>query len=257
MKKYLQLLGFLFSHPSWAWSRIWYLPHNPLNSAKWRTKRLDEYQNYDTPLHDATMQACNSSADDVTRVFAEFEEIKIDRTAGGSIIPTEFGATEELAQLVYSIVRLTKPAVIVETGVGPGITSYYLLKALERNGEGALYSIELPMLDAGYEEAVGKFVPEDLKSRWNLIFGSGVYEVKRLRRKYKNIDLFIHDSLHTYLNQRAEYELGMDWLKPGGTLISDDIENDSLLDVHDKKGGRLLTTAQSKPGCLGILIKEG
>jgi hypothetical protein len=44
------------------------------------------------------------------------------------------------AEVYYSIVRLSKHSVVVETGVQSGISSSFILQALEKNGEGKLYS---------------------------------------------------------------------------------------------------------------------
>ena len=46
---------------------------------------------------------------------------------------------DSLGIVLYVIIRSTKPAVIVETGVQNGISSRSILRALEINGSGLLY----------------------------------------------------------------------------------------------------------------------
>src|SRR5215472_8825018 len=45
--------------------------------------------------------------------------------------------------LQYAAVRASTPEVVVETGVANGVSSSYLLLALQKNGRGILHSIEL------------------------------------------------------------------------------------------------------------------
>gem|GEM_PF-4501569 len=45
--------------------------------------------------------------------------------------------------VIYSVVRATKPEIVVETGVNNGISTYFILSALERNDSGLLYSIDI------------------------------------------------------------------------------------------------------------------
>jgi hypothetical protein len=46
------------------------------------------------------------------------------------------------------------------------VTTAFILQALAANGEGHLWSIDLPPI--GAEEFTGSFVPQHLKSRWTL-----------------------------------------------------------------------------------------
>jgi hypothetical protein len=52
------------------------------------------------------------------------------------------GAMGDEAELLYVCFRLTRPALVVETGVGAGLSTAYILKALERNNHGQLYSVD-------------------------------------------------------------------------------------------------------------------
>jgi predicted O-methyltransferase YrrM len=54
---------------------------------------------------------------------------------------------------LYALCRYLRPKVIVETGVGLGTSSLFILQALEDNGEGTLYSIDKPY--AEYQSDAG------------------------------------------------------------------------------------------------------
>ena len=64
-----------------------------------------------------------------------------NRTSGMKI---NWSATSELAAITYSLVRLLKPELVVETGVGAGVSSWTILSAMEENRTGNLISIDLP-----------------------------------------------------------------------------------------------------------------
>jgi len=74
--------------------------------------------------------------------------------------PGRFYMTRE-ADLLYVVVRLMKPDVVVETGVGAGKSSAFILKAMEKNGKGVLHSIDLP----DEKQSSGWIVQDDLRSR--------------------------------------------------------------------------------------------
>jgi len=54
------------------------------------------------------------------------------------------GGTEvEVAEFLYSLVRLNKPETVVETGTHLGISSLYMALGLEKNGKGTLTTYEV------------------------------------------------------------------------------------------------------------------
>jgi hypothetical protein len=139
--------------------------------------------------------------------------------------------------LLYSIVRLKKPNVVVETGVGPGSTSALILRGLMQNSKGILYSIDLPGQDSivypqigrtynihvppGYE--VGWLVPPWTRKRWKLILGDSREELPKLLSSGLKIDIFLHDSLHT--DEHIKFELGtvIPYMEKDAFLLADDV----------------------------------
>jgi hypothetical protein len=89
------------------------------------------------------------------------------------------------SMIIYSIVRIIKPDIVIETGAGPGGSSALILNALQRNNKGHLYSIDLPGYDSIIYPKIGRFynihvppgyetgwlVPQELRSRWSLVRG--------------------------------------------------------------------------------------
>jgi predicted O-methyltransferase YrrM len=192
----------------------------------------------------------------VSRTLQEFAEIELDREVEPSVISPGYDASETLAKICYTLVRLNVPSLVVETGVGRGVTSYYILRALEKNQKGCLYSVDLPPLKRHARHEVGRLVPPSLRSRWVLSFGPGIDAMQTLQEKLRDIDMFVHDSNHTYRNQRAEYGIALAWLRERGILVSDDVGNDALLEVAAESGCELWVT-QAKPSTyIGVVRKR-
>jgi predicted O-methyltransferase YrrM len=138
--------------------------------------------------------------------------------------PYRFGSTGEFdCESLYFLVRSLKPHVVVETGVCYGASSAYILEALARNGKGELYSIDLG--NDAQEPPIDFFVPPHLHHHWNLIIGDSKQELPRLLKRLGHIDLFHHDSLHTFEHMMWEYKTAFPHLHPEGVLSSHDVIN--------------------------------
>ena len=123
----------------------------------------------------------------------------------------------------YAAVRALRPEIIVETGVASGVSSAYLLLALQRNEQGTLHSVEIG--DAAYlptNKEPGWIVPEWLRTRWHIHIGDARAVLPGLLRELGPVDMFIHDSLHTYEHMKWEFELADPHIKRGGLLLADD-----------------------------------
>jgi predicted O-methyltransferase YrrM len=132
-------------------------------------------------------------------------------------------------ELLYIITRIMKPNVVVETGVASGVSSAYILQALEDNEKGELYSIDISAYVPRGVKPTGWIVPSSFRRRWHLIIGSSSQKLPHLLENLREIDVFLHDSLHTYENMSWEYKTAWPLIRKGGILLSDDIqENDAF-----------------------------
>lgn len=157
---------------------------------------------------------------------------------------------------VYFLVRKTKPETIVETGVWYGVSSSIILNALKRNDKGTLYSIDLPAYyeTGGYTDenpylnindrtsslppsrSPGFIIPATLKRRWKLILGDSKIHLPQVFNEIKSTDIFLHDSLHSYENMMFEFNLALKNVKPGGFIMSDNIDwHDAYVDFCKEK----------------------
>jgi hypothetical protein len=152
-----------------------------------------------------------------------------------------------LARLCYALVRALRPETVIETGVCYGVTSSYILKALEQNSGGKLYSIDLPPLGKNADDFVGWLVPPRLKNRWRLIRGLSGEILPEVLKEIEEVDVFVHDSLHTYRNMRREFEIVTPRLGRPSAVISDDIEgNSAFLEWGEEHRPDFCTVLQEK-----------
>ena len=146
--------------------------------------------------------------------------------------------------VMYMLVRLMRPGIVVETGVEHGVSSWIVLLAMERNGKGALHSIDLPNQDVVDEsigfwqrnimppgKETGWMVPRELRGRWRLHLGDAKELLPALLPTLGPLDIFTHDSLHSYDHMMFEFRTAWPHLRDGGVLCSDDIDaNRSFVD---------------------------
>ena len=153
--------------------------------------------------------------------------------------------------LLYALVRDLRPAVFVETGVLHGLTSAFVLEALDRNHRGRLISVDLPSYHEqgpanrdGYNATLpygrepGWVVVEDRRVRWELMLGRSDEILPEILPRVGPIDVFCHDSEHTYGTMWDELRLAWSALREGGVLVCDNLDaNPSFFDfcrAHDR-----------------------
>lgn len=137
---------------------------------------------------------------------------------------------------LYILIRTYRPKLMIETGVFDGQSSALILQALADNGQGELISVDFPALctvegstDRMAESTLppgkgpGWLIPDALRDRHTLQLGDARELLPPLLEQHKPIDVFFHDSLHTFEHQMFEYQVAWPVLRKGGLLLSDDI----------------------------------
>ncbi len=133
----------------------------------------------------------------------------------------------------YALVRLQRPAVVVETGVDKGLGTCVIASALLRNTE---------------EGSPGKVVAIDISPRAGWLIAQPYSEVVELVIDDSHaalsslddaIDLFIHDSAHTYEHEAGEYQIIKERLSDDAVLLSDNAHGlPTLMDFAEATGQR-------------------
>jgi hypothetical protein len=169
---------------------------------------------------------------------------------------------------IWALTRHLRPQTVVETGVAHGVTSRFILEALERNAKGHLWSIDRPPLEPEWQHQIGVAVDSRLTHRWSYIRGSSRRRLPKLISEVGKIDLFVHDSLHSERNVRFEIDRAWAALTPGGAIVVDDIDvNRGFHSFTHDHAGYLALVCESEPlrpdsrrfnkkGLFGIVLKE-
>jgi len=164
------------------------------------------------------------------------------------------------AEAIWCLVAHVRPVKVVETGVAHGLTSRVILEGLARNSSGHLWSIDLPAVDSALHPEIGIAIPAELRSRWTYVPGTSRERLPHLLAELGNIDVFIHDSLHTGRNQLFELRSAWAALRPGGVAVVDDIDHSLAFRVFlDRIGpGRWLAAGHvTGSGLWGVAVKDG
>ena len=142
---------------------------------------------------------------------------------------------------LYALTRWRRPAVVVESGGFVGMSSAFILKSLVDEGltTAKLYSIEW-----SEDCEQGALIPDELRSQFVPMRGK-VEDLVRSDELPSSIDMFLHDSSHSYRHMLWEFRQFWPRLRDGGLLVSHDVQMNAAFPefvaktyAHDKKTGR-------------------
>jgi len=155
-------------------------------------------------------------------------------------------------EIIYSIIRERKPAVIVETGVHVGYSSIIMLYALNKNGKGKLISMDNFQCKP---DLIPTFILDEyfdvLLERWDFYRdNSKVLLMKPFIDKEK-VDMFLHDSMHNYETMSWEYQWALNHMENGGLIFSHDINASKAFFEFAKKNG-LATYKTIRTGVMDV-----
>ena len=165
---------------------------------------------------------------------------------------------------LYALTRWERPAAVVESGGFVGMSSAFILKALMDEGltTAKLYSIEL-----SEDCDQGVLIPDELRLQFVPLRGK-VEDFVQDDHLPSSIDMFLHDSSHSYRHMLWEFHEFWPRLRDGGLLVSHDVNLNAAFPefvaqtyAHDKKTGRLDAQRTShyewgRWGYIGFAIKK-
>jgi hypothetical protein len=127
----------------------------------------------------------------------------------------------------YAIIRAAQPDHVVETGTHLGLGSCVIAAALLRNGHGRLTTIDIDS-EAGY------LIGEPWASVIDRRAGNSIDVLGELT----GVDLFLHDSLHTYDYETSELTAVEPNLNADAIVLSDNAHESSALSEWAERSGR-------------------
>jgi predicted O-methyltransferase YrrM len=218
-----------------------------------RRRRVHELRADPSEVEDAVAAAIGVSNDAVRETTRAYDAV-VERLIEFFSRPAT--ADDTLTRVQYEVMRLVRPDRVLETGVWWGVSSAVILAALDENDRGHLYSIDMPPLDPKVRVEIGAAVPPELRSRWTLRLGPSRRILPELCAEMGSIDVFVHDSDHTYRCMRMEFKTVWPYLRPGGFLIADDVHtNDAFLEFVEAVGRPACVLPRRKGGYIGLIKK--
>jgi predicted O-methyltransferase YrrM len=170
------------------------------------------------------------------------------------------------AIFLYWLVRKLKPKTIVQTGVCNGMSSAFMMLGLVKNGSGSLHAIDLPPVFNSNDprwmakgkvygvvipegQSSGWMVPDAYRDRFEVWTGDAKALLPKMIDQVDSVDLFYHDSDHTFNHMMFEFGEAKRKLRPGGLIVGDDISwNASVWDFADQYG----VPAYNFKGAVGV-----
>lgn len=187
------------------------------------------------------------------KAFMDAYAADLDRRHGAMYQPGWVNLDDAL--FLYWVVRKLDPRVVVQTGVCNGLSTAFMVLALVKNGGGGIiHAIDLPRVfdpaDPAWTRAgtvYGVMIPQGHRSGWmvpdlhrdrvTVVAGDARHHLPPLVDELGVIDLFFHDSDHTYDHMTFELAEVARKLRPGGVILADDIAwTSSLWDFADGRG---------------------
>jgi len=193
---------------------------------------------------------------DQSKEFSEkySEELK-EAQSNALSCPYKLGGPTNMSML-FQIVDGIEAKRVIETGVAYGWSSLSILLSLS-NREGAkLWSIDLPYVAFNNSKWVGVVVPAKLKGMWKLIRNADREGLPQALKQAGRVDLAHYDSDKSIEGRMFAYPLIWEKLRPGGILISDDV-NDNLAFAqfcHEKNIQPIVVKDKGK--YQGIAVKD-
>jgi predicted O-methyltransferase YrrM len=212
-------------------------------------RKVDEYPRVAVGLEDALATMLGVAKSDLDPILSRPTFKDVMAALDSYRVPTEgvaMGGPAHLA-LCYCIVAMTQPEIVLETGVAHGYSTSVILQALHDNGQGALYSVDLPAFRPGVTRLTGEAIPPHLagSGRWHLSAGSDDRVLPGLLRKLPPLDVAFYDSEKSYDGMLRTWRRLWQQLRPGGLLILDDVDgHDAYFDFCDEVGLRPVVVAK-------------
>ena len=181
------------------------------------------YLKFPRSLRELLLQTCpNFKVNEVDAILKE-AQVQVKRNTSqlqsASSFPEQWDSGVEMQILLYSLIRLTQPAVVIETGTANGKSTAAICLALSKNRLGHVWSFDVL-------ETTAPLVNNKHRNFLTLVKTDGKSstlrkEIARIKPE-RGFSIFLHDSDHSYPNQLSDYttaqSLGFD------LILSDDID---------------------------------
>lgn len=208
-----------------------------------------------------TVDEAQDAVDSVEDYELEVRQLSETIRLTGRSYYAQFPAPIEL----YALVRLTRPRILVESGVASGVSSAFMLLGTRANSLGTLHSIDLPVLRSrirGNESwaipqglSSGWAIPPDVRDGWDLRLGRSEDLLRPLLDEVGTLDFYCHDSPVDVEHFEFEMKAIRQHLKPGSVVVSDNTDRGVFDETAESMGARASYRRKSSLGAFRVPIR--
>jgi len=145
-------------------------------------------------------------------------------------------------RVIYTIVKVMNPITIIETGMGSGVSTTAMLAASK--DEANVISIDPGVPYGKGDKEVGFLIPMNLRKKHKFIKGTSKQKMKEVLSYVDKVDIFFHDSDHTYENIMFEFNEVWPKLSEKSIILVDNYDwTDAPLDFSKKMNLDILNIA--------------
>jgi hypothetical protein len=221
----------------------------PASTVDFRISRLTPHHTVPELLKNLMPSASDS---DVTSYIREGEELLTRQFFGNEnkySFPGKWNAGSQLQLLLFSLIRLIKPYIVIETGTANGASALAICSGLNANGKGNLYSIDT-------RNSRAELVPDHLRKYLTVIQTDGsataLQSILNELPVSDEASIFLHDGDHSYLGQLQDFTLAA--RNNFDFLISDDIDASLVFCDFSEAKGHILLDKEKFVGVLRLAI---
>jgi predicted O-methyltransferase YrrM len=158
--------------------------------------------------------------------------------------------SKDEVRAIYCIIREKRPRVVIETGMGSGVSTTTILSAMK--GTGRLVSIDPAIPYGKGDREVGFLIPENLKKNLEFVKGTSAEKLPPLLKSLEKVDAFFHDSDHSYENVSFELNAVFPKMEDNPLILVDNYDwTKAAEDFAKDRGLRLRNVADD----LALLTK--
>jgi len=195
------------------------------------TKEAKEYLDNFSKRLNISLDSCNellqSHLQKSTKEFLQTVSSTIDKIA---VEQKEEMMYLPFHTMLYLITKKLQPEISVETGVQIGGSTYSILRGMEENNKGKLYSIDIGRFfeyNGKFVTPIAPLVTESQKPFWKFVCGNAEKVLSHVIAPLSKLDFFCAGHSHTYKVQKFEGELAWPHIRKGGIFVLDRADNNN------------------------------
>lgn len=193
------------------------------SATSWCTKNASDLDKFARRIDEQKWQESLQAK----QAIKEIRKVRLSHFGLHGSRPQDIGGGPGNLALLYWLVRLLKPKCVVETGVASGASSQAILKAMEMNERGHLFSSDLSGVIP--REYAGICVDPELRHRWVLLHDGDRLNIPIIRKTIDTLDILHYDSAKDAREMNWVVSQLSEAMDERSVLVLDDIDRHGFM----------------------------